>query len=287
MEHASPIRDYMTRIPHAVDVGQAVADALARMSTLAVGHLPVVESGRLVGMLSARELAQVSEVVGFDAQAVPVGDVMRADVWSVPPQAALCDVVGEMALRRTDCCAVVEEGRVVGILTSTDALLLLAQLLGGPPQLRMPLRPSQVRARILAEHTLLRCLCVDLERLAARVTDEIEDEEAERLLRERCRELQLTLLGHIELENALLAPALREVDGFGPERAQQLLAEHALQTASARALLDAVDNLAIQELAAQVERLVAHLRADMVHEERAMLNPDLLRDDVIDVAASS
>jgi len=283
MTYAGSIQQYMTWMPHAVDAGQSIAGALGRMQTLSVGHLPVMERGRVVGMLTERELAQVSTAVGFDAQWVPVADVMRPDVCCVGMDAPLFDAVRDMAQRHSDCCAVVEGDRLVGILTSTDVLAVLARMLGGEQPTRACSRPSEVRARILAEHTMLRAIFIDLDRLAEQANE--DDESIEAALRERSRELCLTLGRHIELENRVLVPALRQTDGFGDVRADQLLAEHAVQTRALRELLERIDSMARSELALAVRELISELRADIFHEERALLSEELLRDDVVDVSA--
>ena len=284
MTTAGSIQQYMTWMPHAVDTGQSIAGALGRMQMLSVGHLPVMEQGRVVGMLAERELVQVSSVVGFDAQAVPVGDVMCSDVSCVGVDAPFLDAVRDMAQHHSDCCAVVEGDHLVGIVTSTDVLAALARLLGGEQAARACTRPSEVRARILDEHTMLRGLFIDLDRLAEQASQD-GDEQVESALRERSRELCLTLGRHIELENRVLAPALREADGFGDVRAEQLLAEHAAQTRALQELLDRIGSMTVRELATAVRQLIQALRVDMFHEERALLSDDLLRDDVVDVSA--
>jgi CBS domain-containing protein/iron-sulfur cluster repair protein YtfE (RIC family) len=283
MTYAGSIQQYMTWMPHAVDTGQSIAGALGRMQMLSVGHLPVMERGRVVGMLAERELTRVSTVAGFDAQLVPVADVMRPDVYCVGLDAPLVDTVRDMAQRHSDCCAVVEGDRLVGILTSTDVLAALARVLGGEQAARACTRPSEVRARILDEHTMLRAIFIELDRLADQAS-EGPDEQVESALRERSRELCLTLGRHIELENRILAPALRQTDGFGDVRADQLLAEHATQTRALADLLERIDSMTVPQLATAVHELISALRADMFHEERALLSDELLRDDVVDVS---
>lgn len=281
------IREHMTRIPHALHAGQSIAEALARMHRLNIGHLPVLDGGRLVGMLAETELSRACEM-GLDGNAVAVAEVMRHDVCSVSPQAPLSDVVRDMASRHSDCCAVVEDGAVIGILTSTDALAILADVLGGRPLGQRELRPSEVRARILREHALLRNVFDDIERLATQACeDEGEDGTlAQGLLRERSRDLCLTLSRHIALENTMLAPALRAADGFGDVRAQQLLDEHHNQSHTLTELMESLDALPIAELSGRIRPFLEALRTDMHHEEHALLNPDLLRDDVIEVSAT-
>jgi len=276
------VQDYMTWIPHTVDAGENLAGASQRMQKLGVGHLPVLEDGQLVGMLSRRELDATCASEACDPQKQPVADVMRKRPYSVPPAAPLVEVVHAMSEGDSDCCAVVEDGRLLGILTTRDALRVLDELLARPAGSRPPSpRPSEVRARIQSEHGLLRSM---FERMDQLLRDVAEDpgEVADAALYEHGRELFLTLLHHIELENAILAPALREAAGFGPIRADQLLSEHARQRDALLAALTSLDNQPLAECAAAIAALMDSVRVDMAHEERALLDPDLLRDDCID-----
>ena len=55
------VEDHMTRMPHAVDADSPLADALRRMQTLGIGHLPVLDEGEVVGILYERELGPIYE----------------------------------------------------------------------------------------------------------------------------------------------------------------------------------------------------------------------------------
>jgi hypothetical protein len=135
-----------------------------------------------------------------------------------------------------------------------------------------------VRARILAEHAVLRTLYETIEVHARAVLDGDPEDGP---LRERSRELCGTLLRHIELEDAVLAPALRDTDAFGPLRAKQLLAEHDRQRSGLTATLLAIESCHHCELAGDMLALIDELRTDMAYEEETLLHPDLLRDDPI------
>jgi acetoin utilization protein AcuB len=272
----------MTWVPHTVDVGESVAGAWHRMHTLGVEHLPVIEEGQLVGMLALPELDAIWSSEARDPFKVPVSDVMRKNPRSVPPAAPISEVVRAMRTGPDDCCAVVEEGQLLGIVTTRDALRLLDELLARPETAVVTsLRPSEVRARILAEHELLRTMFARADDLLRDVANEPSDA-AEAALYEHCRELYLTVLHHIELENAILAPALREADGFGEARAAQLLSEHERQRKSFLQALATLETHPLVETADAIAALIGNLRSDMAHEERALLDPDLLKDDCID-----
>jgi CBS domain-containing protein len=271
----------MTLVPHAVTVDQSVSDALGRMHALGVHHLPVTMGLDVVGVLVERELRPLFEHSDVDPAALCVGDVVQRDSFVVvDSETPLLAAVQTMAECSVDCCVVTAAGRLAGILTARDTMRLLASVLhDGGRQSALSLRPSEVRARILSEHEVLRTIYAQTETSACSVLD--GDAEAGAALREQCNELYRTLLRHIELENAILAPALHDADAFGPVRAQELLREHARQREALLAALHSADASSEIQLAEGVRALLAELAIDMAHEERALLNPELLRDDSI------
>ena len=125
--------DIMTRDPVTVSVGATVADAAAILRDLDVRHLPVVDRGVLVGILSDRDLR------GFDVHGVldtedlgalrarrvtPVVHVMSSDVVSVEPDTDLSDIVAVMLETRVGAIPVIEPStrEVVGIVSYIDVL---------------------------------------------------------------------------------------------------------------------------------------------------------------------
>jgi acetoin utilization protein AcuB len=282
------VRDYMVPVPHAVDPEQSVADACAHMQALGVRHLPVIDAGRVVGLLSDREACWVGAVPNRDPQSVAVADVMALDPPTAAPDTPLHDVVRMMAERRADGCLIVEDGRVVGIFTATDGLQVLAALLSARGATGSgAARPSQIRARILAEHQVLASMYAEVEQLAAQVVDGDGDGDAGIALRASCRSLYRTLQRHIEIENAVLGPALRDTDAFGQQRADGLLREHERQQSVLAAALATLDAAAPLAIARDCRQLIRELRADMAEEERALLDADLLKDDVVAVGTST
>ena len=155
---------------------------------------------------------------------------------------------------------------------------------GGGEGTEKDLAPSEVRRRILEEHGKLRRLLIDLDALADAVLQGNSGLGAR--LRDKSTEIYELLRDHIDLEDRILAPALRETPGFGELREQRLLEHHAEQR---KQFEDALAELRVgppspQGLARRIRELVADIRLDMAHEDKDLLNPDLLRDDPINVA---
>ncbi|HSE94114.1 MAG TPA: CBS domain-containing protein, partial [Methylomirabilota bacterium] len=133
------VRDVMTRAPLTIDPQAPVATAAAVMRERGFRHLPVVEDdGRLVGMISDRDIrsaclaAAVAEYLPEEArrrrQALEaleetcVRHVMTWHVVTTHPQASVAQAAAEMLLAEVGSLAVVEHGRLVGIVTERDVL---------------------------------------------------------------------------------------------------------------------------------------------------------------------
>lgn len=125
------IQDYMTRSPHSVNAEQTVDFARALMRGHRVRHLPVLRGGKLVGMLSERDIYWSEALMERGGAALLVEEVMSPAPYSVAPDAPLSEVVREMAERKYGSAVVMEGGQVVGLFTTTDALAVLAALLAG------------------------------------------------------------------------------------------------------------------------------------------------------------
>ena len=93
-----------------------------------VRHLPVLDQGRLVGVLSQRDLFFVETLRDVDPAKVHVEEAMSANVYEVPPDRALGEVAARMAEAKYGCAVVTREQSVVGIFTRTDALRVVVGL---------------------------------------------------------------------------------------------------------------------------------------------------------------
>jgi acetoin utilization protein AcuB len=121
------MRHVMTPTPHTIGTDQPLSRAHEMMREHAIRHLPVLRGGKLVGILSQRDLYFLEAVVGVDTQLDVVADAMTSEVYTVGPEEKVSDVVRAMAEHRYGSAVVVERAHVVGIFTVTDALGLLAE----------------------------------------------------------------------------------------------------------------------------------------------------------------
>jgi acetoin utilization protein AcuB len=134
--------DLMTPDPVTVTPQASVAEVWDLMRELEVRHVPVVESGALVGMLSDRDLARFDMarllmVEGAETLrhelATPVVKVMSSDVIAVNPETELEEIVELLVEHRIGAVPVVRSStrEVVGIVSYIDVLRALQDSLAG------------------------------------------------------------------------------------------------------------------------------------------------------------
>lgn len=268
----------MTPLPHTIGVEQCLASASRRMGQLGVRHLPVLQGGLLCGVVSERDILFLLSHTGIDPERTSVEEAMSAEPFVVGPEMPIGAVARSMSKRRIGSVVVVEGQEVVGILTTTDALAILADVVDTVGVVPAPTTISShsVRERVLEEHVALRGLLATTTSLAERVldTDNALDEE----LPLHAREVYRALVRHLDLEDLILAPALRSADAWGEDRADALLAEHRRQREEFRAAFADQEGGGSVKLAACLLRIVPAILEDMAHEEKNLLTEALFGD---------
>lgn len=132
------IRHFMTSSPYTIGQEQSLEKAHELMREHGIRHLLVLVAGKLVGLVSQRDLHMIETLRDVDQQNTTVGEAMSQDVYCVEPSAALFEVAREMAEHKYGSAVVCERGRVVGVFTTTDALRALAscEMLAGTGAVR-------------------------------------------------------------------------------------------------------------------------------------------------------
>jgi acetoin utilization protein AcuB len=120
---------YMTPSPHSVGQEQSLAQAHHLMRGHHIRHLPVLHGGKLVGVLSDRDLHLIETLRDVDPEKVTVEEAMSPLVYAVSPRAPLDEVVREMANHKYGCAVVEDGGKLVGVFTTIDAMRAFADLL--------------------------------------------------------------------------------------------------------------------------------------------------------------
>lgn len=110
-----------------------------------IRHIPVLDADRVVGVVSQRDLFQsaLAFALGYGEKGkgtllrtLNVKDVMSQPVVTTDPGIRITDAARLMLERKVGCLPVIEDGRLVGILTETDILRYVAQIAektGGRP----------------------------------------------------------------------------------------------------------------------------------------------------------
>ena len=110
----------------AVDASASCAEAARLMADRGIGSVGVLRAGRLVGILTERDL--VARVVGIsDPHRTTVGEAMRADLPAVSAQATDRECAQLMRTRHTRHLAVRERDQIVGVISMLDLVGLVVE----------------------------------------------------------------------------------------------------------------------------------------------------------------
>jgi acetoin utilization protein AcuB len=119
------VQDIMSQNPYSVGGGESLGDATRKLLEADVRHLPVIDEGSLVGMLSDRDIRGALPYDPADPRmAVPVTNVMSGDVISVTPETSVEELIDLMIEHKVGAIPVVEpdSAQLVGIVSYVDAL---------------------------------------------------------------------------------------------------------------------------------------------------------------------
>jgi CBS domain-containing protein len=121
---AKTVRDAMTPNARAASPTESLADAAQMMKEEDVGSLPVVDDdGRLIGIVTDRDIVVRAVAERVDPQSVTVGDVASRELVTVEPEQDLDEALTLMAGHRVRRLPVVEDGRLVGMLAQADVAI--------------------------------------------------------------------------------------------------------------------------------------------------------------------
>lgn len=128
-DRARVVRSVMSKPVHVLERTSPLSAARELMHAHAVRHLPVVEEGRVVGMVTLSDLYAAEAIIQADPDGTQVETIMAQELYSVSPSTPLAQVAAEMARRRLGSVVVEEGGALVGLFTTSDACRALAELL--------------------------------------------------------------------------------------------------------------------------------------------------------------
>jgi predicted transcriptional regulator len=114
------IKDLMTENPSTCEPGAPVAEVAKVMAREDVGPIPVVEGGRLVGLVTDRDLVVRVLAEGRDPETTTVGEIASSDIVTVSPDSSLDEALQVLARNQVRRVPVVDGDRLVGILAQAD-----------------------------------------------------------------------------------------------------------------------------------------------------------------------
>jgi CBS domain-containing protein len=105
---------------HTIGPEAPVIDALRLMAEHGIGALPVLDRGKLAGILSERDYARKVVLLGRSSQDTPVRDIMTSRVVCVGPQRTVEECMALMTDKRIRHLPVIEHGELIGLLSIGD-----------------------------------------------------------------------------------------------------------------------------------------------------------------------
>ena len=117
----------MTKDPKTVSPGDTLSKAAGIMREFRINHLPVVEGGKLVGIVTDTDMRNVSltgepAAEGMKPPDRRVRDVMKTEVWSLTPEDSVEDALLIIRRKKFGALPVLSGDRLVGIITKIDLL---------------------------------------------------------------------------------------------------------------------------------------------------------------------
>jgi CBS domain-containing protein len=101
-----------------------VFEAVRLMDEYKVGALMVVDGEQLVGIISERDYTRKVVLKDRSSKTTPVSDIMVRELVQIGPDASLEECMAVMGQNRVRHLPITDEGKILGVITSTDLLIL-------------------------------------------------------------------------------------------------------------------------------------------------------------------
>ncbi len=137
MKKKEPISNIMTRDVITLTLNDSLFDAERLFKKNHIRHIPVVENDKIIGMLSLTDLLRISFVDSYsDVPSIDtaiynmlsIGQIMVNSPEKVTSSSTIKEVAALLALKEFHALPVVDDERLVGIITTTDLLNYLVDL---------------------------------------------------------------------------------------------------------------------------------------------------------------
>ena len=114
------VRELMTKQPTTVEPDATLGEVATLMKQQDCGSIPVVEGGRLVGIVTDRDIVVRGIAAGVDPRTQRVSKVMSSDPVTVGPDEDVTEAEKKMADRQIRRLPVVEGGKLIGIIVTAQ-----------------------------------------------------------------------------------------------------------------------------------------------------------------------
>lgn len=128
------VKDFMSINPLTIDENASVVEAAKAMAERGVGGCLVEREGKVVGIMTERDVVRKVVAKGLNPSKVKVSEIMSRPIVAVEPDTSIEDAVRVMAERRIRRLAVIEKNVLVGIITISDlakALTIKSDIING------------------------------------------------------------------------------------------------------------------------------------------------------------
>lgn len=128
-EKSAVVQDYMSRKVISFDVKDDVADIAATLIEHRILGAPVVDGNKVVGFVSEQDCIKEMLNTAFHCElTATASDIMHPDVLTVFPQMDISDLAQQLTQNKPKMYPVVNEGKLVGVITRSDILRALVDL---------------------------------------------------------------------------------------------------------------------------------------------------------------
>jgi CBS domain-containing protein len=104
-----------------------VLEALEIMAEKNIGALPVLKDNLLIGIFSERDYARLFPLKRENPENTLISEVMTEEVYCISPENTACDCMGLMTEKRIRHLPVLDEGKMIGIITIGDVMKQVIQ----------------------------------------------------------------------------------------------------------------------------------------------------------------
>jgi acetoin utilization protein AcuB len=121
------VKEKMSPTPITIHPNASLVEAKACLDQHRIRHLPALEEGRLVGIITDRDIRSAASASSLEH--VKVADTMTRNVITVSPETQVQVAAKLMLTHRIGGLPVVKKGELLGIITETDLLNALVEIM--------------------------------------------------------------------------------------------------------------------------------------------------------------